>query len=504
LRLGRAVDHDSVAAFLMLTLLPTLLALAATGEAARPAVAPDAPDVPALADAALSLRYTSRASQPQTWLSIDPVTGEWLTSGLLQPADGQHYPSALVVLHGEVEPIPGLLLRGLVDSGLLEPGSALDPEAEETVTSDGRAVADTFTSVAFVRELSVRWVGSSLQAEAGRQYQRLADGLVYEDFGTGVVLDASLERAGLPLRLEASALAVGRTLDELEQPSPLFWLELAYDLSWFESIGLFGGAFVDRSGQLSDVLGSVLSEGALVAPLTEEERQLALDSLFGAERQSRGTLGYIGASGNLLPADGVSLRGALVGSWGHIETSDLDRTYELASRGLAATAEVTFGLTPRAGLGAFGFLLSGGQPQRPAAPATIEYDAFIGPAPFWAWTGLFFSGGVSQGLYPGRAAAAGVNGHGVVGGGPKLEIAAEDLLVTLRGAYLRARVAPPPAPLGGDGLTYGIEIDATLEWSVLDWLGVSVELDALLPGSFFPATDLAYRGIVQVDVHAGR
>lgn len=488
----------------MLTLLPALVLLAASdappGQTAQTA---EISKIPVLFDVGLSLRYTSRAAEPQTWLSVDPTTGAWLASALLQPADGRHYPSAVIGVVAEAEPTPGLILRGFIDSGLLEPGDAIEPEANEVVTSDGRAVVDTFTSLAFIRQLSVRWVAGSVHTEVGRQYYRVASGLVYEDFGTGLALDASLEKVGLPLRLEATALAVGHTLEELQQPSPLFWLEIAYDLSWFESIGLFGGAFIDRGGQLSDVLASALSEQTLVASATEEERQLALDSLFGAERRSRGTLAYLGASCDLLPADGLSLRGAAVGSWGRVETSDLDRTYDLALRGLALFAETTFGLTPQVGLGAFGLFLSGDTPHQPPASATLEYDAFIAPAPFWAWTGLFFSGGISQGLYPGRAAAAGFNGHGVTGAGPKVELAAGNLLFTLRGAYLRALVAPPAAPVGGDSLTYGIEVDGLLEWSALGWLGISVELDALWPGGFFPENDVAYRGIVQVDVHAG-
>ena len=64
--------------------------------------------------------------------------------------------------------------------------------------------------------------------------------------------------------------------------------------------------------------------------------------------------------------------------------------------------------------------------------------------------------------------------------------------------------APPPPPLGGTGQVYGLEADLLVEWDVLAWLTIGVEVDVLWPGSFFPQHDLAFRAIGQLNAHAGR
>jgi hypothetical protein len=453
---------------------------------------------PHLLDIGLSLRFTSRANEPRTWLTV-LSDGTWNAADLFEPTGARQYPSALVALYGELEPISGLVVRAAVDTGMLQPGSALEPAAEDAVTSDGRAVADTFTTGAFVRELSVRFVQRSFFVEVGRQHTRAAEGLVYEDFGTGVTLGGSLAPVGLPLRLEASAVAVGHELEELVTPSPLLWLRAEYPLSPFESLGMFGGAFFDRSGALSDLLASSLAEGTIVA-LGPEGAQEALDWLFDSERLSRGALGYAGAFGNLLPMDGLSLRGAGVFSWGRLETSSADRALAFRLWGWAASGSAVYGVTPSVGVGAIGFGLSGDRAPGPRVPDPT-YGAFIGVAPYWSWTGIFFSGGINQGLYPARAAAGGVNGHGVVGGGPTLELSGESYVLTLRAAYLRALEPPPPAPLGGGGETYGVEVDAVVQWYATRWLSVAAEIDVLFPGSYFPSGDVAYRGIGQAAIH---
>lgn len=460
-------------------------------------------DLPYLIDVNLGLRYTARQGEPRTWLTVDPATSLWSTDTLLTPNAASDYPSMVLVLGGEVEPLRGLLLRFVADSGVLEPGDAQEPSVPLTVTSDGREVIDTFSSGAFVRELNLNLSSGALAVNIGRRYDQLADGLVFEDYGTGMALAVELGLFGRhDFQARAVALAVGNTFDELRTPSPLLWFELEHRLSLFESVRAFGAVFYDRGGILSDVVASSKAEGMLVhlGPTAAQE-PLAL--LFESDIPSRGHLNYVGFDGNLLPADGLSLRGATVVSWGRLSIGGPMRSLDLNLRSWAASFNATYGLTPTIGIGAFAFGLSGDRPPRPTASQPVSYGAFIGVAPYWTWSSIFFSGGLSQGLYPGRATAGGVNGHGAYGGGPKFDMAIGPVLLEARVAYLRAVVPSPPPPLGGGGLSYGFEADVALQWDATSWLTFGIEADLFMPGPYFPSRDLAYRAIGQVDVHVG-
>jgi hypothetical protein len=212
-------------------------------------------------------------------------------------------------------------------------------------------------------------------------------------------------------------------------------------------------------------------------------------------------LAYVGADAQLLPADRLSVRGIGTVAWGEMTFTTGSSTHNFALSSWAASAEVSYGLTSRMGIGAFTFALSGDLPAVPDG-STTDYHGFIGIAPYWTWTGLFFSGGISQGLYPGRATAAGVNGHGVAGGGARLDWSGESLYGEVRAASMWALADPPL--FGGLRRWYGFEVDGVLEWDVWAWATLAIEADVLWPGGFFPQRDVAFRLIGQLHVHASK
>jgi hypothetical protein len=238
--------------------------------------------------------------------------------------------------------------------------------------------------------------------------------------------------------------------------------------------------------------------------------QEQLDSLF-LQDEGRGALGYLGALLQVITVDDAVLRGRLVLSGGRLRlrvplaeiTSPEQvlegREIEVEVSGLAADAELRHGLSDLVELAGFVFLLSGDTP--PLADPSSErprYRSFIGLAPYWVWSGLFFSGGLAQGLYPNRASAAGVNGRGVFGLGPSVQLAAAPLRGEVRGLLLSSTVDPPPAPLGGDSRFYGAEIDWLGEWQALPWLDFALELDLFFPGGFFPSRRVAYLALAML------
>ncbi|MBI5511622.1 MAG: hypothetical protein HY903_22935 [Deltaproteobacteria bacterium] len=476
---------------------------------ATESVAVSATRAPYLFDIDLTLRGTARAGEPQTALQVEAASAggttlpDWRVDRLLRPQAAKSYPSAVLAASGEVEPIRGLSLRALFDSGELRSGSSLDPAVADAVTIDGGEVGTWFASGAFVRELAVTVSRPSWSAEVGRRFTKVGEGLVYEDFGTGAAL--ALDFGGhdaLVSRLEAQAFAVGHTFDDLKTPSPFVMLKLTHERSPFESIDVFGALFLERSGILRDVLTSVVSE-RVIANNDGLMEQARLTRLFLVDRPSLGRLSYLGVSGNLLPADGLSLRGALVGNLGRVIVAGPDGNYTFRLSGAAATFDASYGLTEALGVGVTLVALSGDDPPALLPDQTVPYHTFAAVAPYWAWTGLFFSGGLNQGMYPGRAAAAGVNGRGVLASIARGDWTSDLLRASACAALLFSAAGPPPAGIGGGSSFYGVETDLVVELQPFELVGIGLEGDLFWPGSFFPQHDLAYRALGQIHVHLG-
>lgn len=466
------------------------------------AAADEAP-LPLVWDASLSLRFTARGREPQTSLLLDEETFAWETGGLLLPRARQLYPSAVLGLGGEWEPWRWLSLRALVDSGELRSGRSLEPPLGNRVTTEGSPIGPWLASGAFVRELAVTLRFGRFAADLGRRFEEIVGGLVFADFATGVSLSWQSGGEFSGSRAELLALAVGHTFAELERPSPLVALRYGRELSLFETIDVTLAFFADRNDVLRDVIESAVAE-RVVGQQQGLDEQARLDEVFLIDRPSTGQLVYLGVDGNLIPANGLSLRAALVAQLGTVRAEGLWREYRFTTTAVAATVDGSYALGERFALGATLLALSGDDPpQIGLFRQRYSYHGFLAVAPYWTWTGLFFCGGVNQGLYPGRASAPGVNGHGVIGGVVRGEWSGDALRATLVAAPLWSPTGPPPGDLGGNGSFYGIESDAILDWRLGEHLGLALEGDLFWPQSFFAQHTMAYRVLAQVWVRVG-
>jgi hypothetical protein len=481
-----------------------LLVAFATGDVAGVSdeSAPASSSPALIVDLDLVGRFSASAKEPETSLLYDADTELWRVADWLAPRASHAYPSFVAIFGIELEPTNGLELRLLVDSGELRPGGSFDPPLAEAVSVDGREVVDGLLSLTRIRELALSWRRGPLTLEVGRFSAIVASSLAYDDFGTGGRAAISLEALGLgPWQIEATAVMTGHSFDELDRPSPLCSLRLDYELSLFERLGGFAAVFFDRNGVFHDSLTSMAAEGfiALSGPLQE---QVQLTRLFLSERSTRGHLVYLGVDGNLLPADGLSLKAQGAVALGTLWVGPEELRREIDVRGWAAAAEATYGLLPELGVSLFGMALSGDEPPTQLGATRGQYHAFLAVAPYWTWTGLFFSGGLSQGLFPARANAAGINGHGVLGGGSRASWVWRDWQGEATLAGLWPMAAPLPS-FGGGGRAYGVEADLVSGVTLLDGLTGGVELDLFWPGGFFVERTMAYRFLGMVRAHVG-
>lgn len=440
----------------------------------------------------------------------------WLVERLLCPQPTNTYAAAMASLYFEWEPWDWLWLRTLADTGEIRDGATLDPPLRG-ITLDGQTPDKEFGAVAlFMRELSVTVGRPGLSLEVGRFRANVANGLVLDDFVGGLRGLVDFETInGNPLRAEVLIAGFQR---EAEEPTGgLIAARLDWDISTFEWASVFMALAGDRDGGLSDVLRSAYAEGAAneasSAPFsgTSDDvvvQQVLFDTLLSED--GGGGAAYIGGQLSLLPIAGLSLRGTLALMSGRllldVPSHDLDtgavalEALEVQLRAWAGNLETHYGLSRHWDLGSHLFVLSGDTP--PGIDGD-RYRSFVAPAPFWVWTGLFFSGGLSQGFYPSRASSAGINGRGAVGVGPSIEYARANLRALWRCIYLHALAPPPRTPGAGDGRSYGLEIDMELEWQPWPLLRLGAEVDLLFPGDFFYYRDVAYRMLVIASLEFG-
>lgn len=501
---------------------------------------------PYLIDFALSLSTVARGNMPETQLRLsppadfgaplDPVDpnlprcapappgfdGRWRVEQLLCPRPDTSYLAAMASLYFEWRATDWLRVRALVDTGEIRDGETLDPPLRG-LTLDGRPPGQLGRAAFFVRELSVVLGKPALSLEVGRFRAAIADGLVMDGFiGVGLRgrIDLHELAADTPLQAEVMAVSLQRRVDEPE--GGLIAARLDVDLSTFEWISVFVALASDEGGGLSDPIRSAFAEGAIgelsstpyVAGTPEDPLvQQALDAAYLGSG-GRGGVVYLGGQVSLLPIDGLSLRAtvALMGGRLRLDGPVIDlaaadpdaivqtRQQEIEVKGSALDVEAHYGLSPYWDLGGSLFALSGDSP--PGADGD-EYGAFLAPAPYWVWTGLFFSGGLNQGLIPSRAAAAGVNGRGAIGLGPSLAYTDAWGHVQARALWLRSVAAAPSAPGGGSGRNYGLEVDLEVEWLPWSFLRLGAEVDVLLPGDYFRYRDVAYRALALATVFYG-
>jgi len=441
---------------------------------------------------------TASGGEPETSLTL--AEDGFRTEDLLRPRGSKLYPSTAVAAYGEVAPFDWLLFRALFDTREIRDGATLEPPVDG-VAMNGNPAADEIVSGAAFRELSALLGDESLSLELGRFQGEVADGLVYRDYGAGLRVRADFEAMDVgPFQAEILLTSVGQRVDAIEA-NQLFAIRADWKLSPFEYVSVFIAGSDDENGEISEVLRSAYAESLL-------ENQEALTALF-LQDEGGGRQGYIGATTHVIAAEGLTMKARVVLSGGKLslrvppeqilEPEDVleGESIEIEVGGFAMDIEAHYALASWIDLAGYGFLLSG---DAPPARDGKRYRSFIGLAPYWTWTGLFFSGGLNSGLYPNRASAAGINGRGVLGFGPGLELTGDTLSAETRAIVLTSTADPPAEPLGGSSRLYGVELDMLVEWQPYRWLSLGAELDMLVPGTFFAYRELAYLALTRVTV----
>jgi hypothetical protein len=491
-------------------------------------------------------RFTNRENQPQPTLLYDRASQAFDLGPYLRTQGSDAYGStfasagvegrhgwlrwALAADTGEIRyqsfPLTTQVCVARTPTGLDSPGNGnciLNAqgrrtlfELEETrlggsqLTSNGRPFADEVRDTLLLREA---WVGAALGRNdfallrAGRKRFTVADGFVYDDYGTGV--DATFDLGALGPSWDLGAALFYPTRDFPKRSgltSVMLALRADYLPSLFEHAGLFLAFYRDRTNSVADLFRGSFAEPSVVQLLAQvpgspgyRQEEVTLGVSQSAPLESDGWLGWGGTSGSL------GLLGAKL-DW----TGALGFGHTTIQRGALESQSSVFGqlahlrLRARAGreieLGGFFLFLSGDLPPSEKARLGLpaRYGGFLGIAPFITDTNIFFNGGVAESFAARQATAPGVNGRGVVAPGVTASWdPVRALAFDARAAYL---VAPEVGPFGGR--LYGPEVDLEVTWSPLSWLRFAVEGDALFPGDFFAGRAPVTKVVVGVDLVA--
>ena len=492
----------------------------------------------------LHARFTDLENQPAPTILFDTARSGFATGLYLRPSGSDVYPSALVSAGVEGRQGPfrwalladtgelrsqsfpananvcfstlstsptGLAVRGSGRCNVLvndrSPTFAVDElrHAPPQLTSNGRPFGDELSETLLLREA---WVGAVFGpnelglVRVGRQRFTVADGFVYDDWGTGASVSFDLGAVGPSWDLGAAIFYPSRDLPIGEGwTSGLLALRADYLPSLFEHLGVFAAYYRDRSSQMVELFRGSLTEPSVVrlmslAPGTQayanESRLLVLqlDTTFTGQAD----VGWAGTSGSVR-LDRVRLDWTAALAFGQLTVPDvtlvqltpasvLTRTRYRTNSLFGQLAHVRVGVPLGAWrLGGFFLFLSGDQP--PSEKARLgeppQYGGFLGVSPFITDTNIFFDGGASESFASRQATAPGVNARGVLAPGATASWeSASGFAVGVRGAYL---VAPVPGPFGGR--VYGPEADLNLAWSPLSWLTLLAEGDVMFPGDFY-------------------
>lgn len=507
-------------------------------------------------------RFTDRENQPAASIPFDAGRSDFVAGGYLRPAGSDVYPSALVSAGAEgahgafrwalladtgelrsqsfparagvcFSSLPrspsGLALRGSGRCDVLvndrSPTFAVDALrlAPAQLTSNGRPFEDELSATLLLREA---WAGAVFGpnelglVRVGRQRFTVADGFVYDDWGTGATASFDLGAVGPSWDVGAALFYPSRDLPSGEGwTSGLLALRADYLPSLFEHVGVFAAYFRDRSSQMVELFRGSLTEPSVVrlarlAPGTQayatESRLLVLqlDRPFTGQAD----VGWAGTSGSVLLGRarldwtaGLAFGQLTIPQVALVQlttASVLTQTrYRTGSLfGQLAHLRVGVPLGEAWRLGGFFLFLSGDEP--PAEKArrgeSPQYGGFLGVSPFVTDTNLFFDGGAAESFASRQATAPGVNARGVLAPGVTASWEpAPGFAVDARGAYL---VAPTAGPLGGHA--YGPEADLGVSWSPASWLTLLAEGDALFPGDFFAGRATVTKVILGCDVVA--
>lgn len=468
---------------------------------------------------------TAEGNFPQTFLDSDEeltlvlfpgtvaeqttTVQAWDTDSLLQPGPRNIYPSLVLTAEAEWFPFSAVGFRTFLTTGEIRAGSTLEPPLDG-VTLFGEAAEDFGASGLWLGEAEMIAYAGPLTLELGRRYVSVGAGRVFQDVGTGVFMNVGEYELDGGLSAEASVFAVGRRFDALEKPSPMATLALRYEWALVNEVGLFLASFWDRNQAFDDVVRATRAEAvlrgalddaacsriAMIAQIGPEEcTQFSLNSVLLDESGERAQVTYLGGHvGAQLGS--LRVRGNAIVNLGSYEFTRSDASPgRVVLRGFAGDLEASVPLGSSVSVGALGLYYSGYDSEQ---LSDQTYTSFIAVAPLWTYSTIFFTSGVSQTFTAARAAAAGINGHGVLGGGPRIDWVSDRWRVEATTLALFAD-EPIDPQIGGGGSFYGLESNLIARWEWSRALGLQAIAGVLVPGSFFPDDALAYRALFMVD-----
>ncbi|HET6440176.1 MAG TPA: hypothetical protein VFG59_19085 [Anaeromyxobacter sp.] len=513
----------------------------------------------------LELRLQSDRNVPGTSLRFDPRSGDLTLADYLRTTGSSTFPSMLATLGlsgrhlggdlswvvtadtGELrrerfhrvrqvcwsDKTPsGLSVPGSGDCGLyrlsplvwarvIEPVESIELEQGQQTTSNGRSFHDELRKTLLLREghLNYRLGRAGFAVlSAGRKRTVVADGYVYDDYATGLMLDLDIGAIGPQWEVTAAAFLPSRDLPDHEGSlSPMAVITLDYLPSLFDRLGLFAAAMRERSDSLANVFRGAVEE-RLVSTSSENEpgtllhhrAEQLLAATASASFAGDGTLYWGGVSGKLTPGKGQRLAFTAALCGGEIDrvTAGAGSTAVLLAedirlRGQLASLRYDADLVGGLGLGLSLLFLSGGElpgvrfdSLTRIVPATGTYRAFLGVSPYLTESNIFFGGGLSESYADRQATTPGVNGRGVLAPGLSLGFNPKDALsFEARGVWLRA---VDSGPFGGRN--YGTEVDVELAYEPVRWLSLGAEGDVLFPGDFFQGDRPITRAILGLNV----
>jgi len=518
------------------------------GAALAAALLPGAAAGDVRVEGALNLRFTSLRDVPSTEVLFDPADRVFLIDDYLATTVDSRYGSTLAELSFDGRHLDGALhWRLALDTGELRvrsfpalaipcaaPGSPsgldvgarcrgmtmlprlgplevtwLEPAA---LTSNGRSFHDEVKSTLLVREAYAAWSfgrAGFTTLRAGRARYGVAEGLVHDDYGTGVDLAVDLGAIGPPFELRAALFQPTRDFPRtVAGLTPLALLRADWLPSLFEHAGLFLAARRDRTGSLAELLRNAYVEDGVVslsglAPGSPEyvKTSFRLAGLLSADVTSTASLAWFGSSGSLGTFAGQRVLWTLAVMRGRIDTlqfASLPPQLDIPLHGSAAWLRYEVSPWPWIQVTPWFLYLSGDRPppEKDQLGLVGGYGAFLGVNPYITATNLFFRGGLSETFAARQATAPGVNGRGVIAPGLTLELdAGRDVDLLARVAWLRAEDVGP-----WGGKVYGTELDLSATWAPAPWISFGAELDALLPGDFFGVGATVYKTVLAVDV----
>lgn len=498
-------------------------------------------------EGALHLRFTSLQDIPSTSVLFDRASRSFLIEDYLATTADSKYGSTLASLSLDGRHFDGALhWRLAVDTGELrvhrfpalapvckssssptgldvrrpsicDAGSPTWP-LEETrlgpreLTSNGRAFGDEARSTMLVREAYAAWSfgrAGFATVRAGRARYAVADGLIHDDYGSGVDVALDLGAIGPPFELRAALFQPTRDFPRtVAGIDPLALVRVDWLPSLFEHAGLFLAARRDRTGGLAELLRGALVEQDVVrlaglAPGMTGYGLISQDlaGWLSASPASTATMAWAGSSGSLLTFTNQRLLWTLSLLRGRVDRlgpAAAPAKEDIPLRGSAAWLRYQASPWPWLSVTPWFLYLSGDRPppEKNRLGLPNGYGAFLGINPYVTATNLFFGGGLSETFAAREATAPGVNGRGVVAPGLNVELdLGNDVDLLARAAWLRAEYDGP-----WRGRTYGTELDLSATWEPAPWISFGVEFDVLVPGDFYGGGRNVYKSVLAVDL----